>query len=66
MSLQKKLLREGNKTDYPKRGDKVTIEYTGWLYDAGKADNQYRGDKYVQSHRLPLAWLTTITDSTAL
>lgn len=47
MSLQKKLVKEGNKTDYPKAGDTVTMEYTGWLYDAGASSNQYRGQQSV-------------------
>lgn len=45
--FNKKTVKEGNKTDYPKRDDEVTMEYTGWLYDPKKADNQYRGDKSV-------------------
>jgi len=48
-SLQKQLLQEGNKTDYPKKGDKVTMQYTGWLYDASKADKQYRGNQFDSS-----------------
>ena len=43
--LQKKMVKEGNKSDYPKHGDEVAMEYTGWLHDAGAADNQYRGNK---------------------
>ena len=43
--LQKKLIKEGNKSDYPKKGDTVSMEYTGWLYDANKPDN--RGNKSV-------------------
>lgn len=33
MGVTKHVLREGNKTDYPKPGDTVSIEYTGYLYD---------------------------------
>jgi FK506-binding protein 1 len=47
MSLQKQLIKEGNKTDYPKTDDTVTIEYTGWLYDPSAANN--RGTKSVSS-----------------
>lgn len=43
--LDKKLVKEGNQSDYPKPGDTVTMEYTGWLHDPSKADNQYRGNK---------------------
>jgi FKBP-type peptidyl-prolyl cis-trans isomerase len=47
--LDKKLLSAGNNKDYPKVGDEVAIEYTGWLYDSSKADENYKGDKYVIS-----------------
>jgi len=43
MGVTRKLLKEGNGTDKPKKGDVVTIEYTGNLYDESKADNDYRG-----------------------
>ena len=42
-TLQKQLIKHGNGVDKPKKGDEVTIQYTGWLYDASKAANQYRG-----------------------
>lgn len=45
--LDRKLISPGNNTDYPRKGDKVTIEYTGWLYDSSRANNEYKGDKYV-------------------
>ena len=45
--LDKKLLSNGNGKDYPKVGDEVTIEYTGWLHDPSKADQDYKGNKYV-------------------
>lgn len=45
--LDKKLLSGGNGKDYPKVGDEVTIEYTGWLYDSSKADADYKGTQYV-------------------
>jgi len=47
--LDKKTLREGNEKDYPQKGDEVAMNYTGWLYDAGAADNQYRGNKFDSS-----------------
>lgn len=49
--LDKKTIREGNKSNYPKAGDTVIMEYTGWLYDANKADNQYRGNKSVKGSK---------------
>jgi len=63
--LQKRLIKDGNKADYPKPGDEVTIEYTGWLYDAGAASNQYRGSKYGRSRLLPARLPTTRLPSSA-
>ena len=45
MGVTRKLLKAGNGTDKPKKGDEVTIEYTGNLYDEKRADNDYRGEK---------------------
>ena len=45
MGVEKKVLKEGNGTDKPQKGDEVTIEYTGNLYDEAQADNDYRGDQ---------------------
>ena len=45
MPLHKETIQEGNKTDYPKKGDNVSIEYTGWLYDANASSNHFRGNK---------------------
>lgn len=47
--LEKKVLSPGNNTDYPKVGDEVTIEYTGWLYDASKASQDFKGNKFDSS-----------------
>jgi len=44
MGVEKTLLKNGNGTDQPKKGDTVTMEYTGWLYDPSKPDNK-GGDK---------------------
>ncbi|KAG7007852.1 hypothetical protein G7Y79_00008g024900 [Physcia stellaris] len=49
MGVEKKVLKEGNGTDKPQKGDEVTIEYTGNLYDEAKADNDYRGDQFDSS-----------------
>jgi len=46
MGVSKTVLREG-KGDFPKVGDKVTIEYTGYLKDTTKADN--KGTKFDSS-----------------
>jgi FK506-binding protein 1 len=38
--LDKKLVKEGNGKDYPKRGDQVAMNYTGWLFDANADQNR--------------------------
>ena len=45
MGVSKDVLQNGNGKDYPSKGDEVTIEYTGNLYDESKADNHYRGQQ---------------------
>ncbi|KIW81171.1 hypothetical protein Z517_04195 [Fonsecaea pedrosoi CBS 271.37] len=47
--FNKKLLSEGNRTDFPKKGDEVIIEYTGWLYDASKPEKEYKGNEFDSS-----------------
>lgn len=47
--LDKKLLSAGNNKDYPKVGDEVLIEYTGWLYDSSKVDQDFKGNKFDSS-----------------
>ena len=49
MGVEKKLLTEGNGKDYPSKGDEVTIEYTGNLYDEAEASNDYRGNQFDSS-----------------
>jgi FKBP-type peptidyl-prolyl cis-trans isomerase len=46
-TLQKQLIKSGNGVHKPQTGDEVTIQYTGWLYDASQAANQYRGTESV-------------------
>ncbi|KAK0511623.1 hypothetical protein JMJ35_006196 [Cladonia borealis] len=50
MGVTKEVIKQGNGQDYPSKGDKVTIEYTGNLYDgaAGK-DNHHRGKQFDSS-----------------
>lgn len=48
MGVTKKVVTKGNGTDIPKKGDEVTIEYTGNLYDESKGEKaDYRGAQYV-------------------
>ena len=50
MGVTKTVLGSGNGKDYPKKGDTVTIEYTGNLHDTKvSADNHHRGTQYVDS-----------------
>jgi peptidylprolyl isomerase/FK506-binding protein 1 len=36
----KTVLKEGNGSDKPKTGDKVAIDYTGWLRDPSNSDHE--------------------------
>ncbi|KAI9880580.1 MAG: hypothetical protein M1830_002279 [Pleopsidium flavum] len=47
MGVTRKVLKQGNNIDKPKKGDEVTIEYTGCLYDKKQEHNEYRGTKYL-------------------
>jgi FKBP-type peptidyl-prolyl cis-trans isomerase len=38
--VQRTVIKDGNGKDQPKQGDKVTMEYTGWLYESGKPENK--------------------------
>ncbi|KAL8677687.1 MAG: hypothetical protein Q9186_005900 [Xanthomendoza sp. 1 TL-2023] len=49
MGVTRKVLKEGNGTDKPKKGDEVTIEYTGNLYDEKEEDNDCRGKQFDSS-----------------
>jgi FK506-binding protein 1 len=40
MGIEKTILTEGNGVDYPKKGDVVSMEYTGWLYAPDKPDTK--------------------------
>ncbi|KAF4451807.1 peptidylprolyl isomerase [Fusarium austroafricanum] len=46
MGVEKTIISEGN-GPVPKVGDKVTIDYTGWIKDATKPDN--KGDQFDSS-----------------
>ncbi|MCJ1366058.1 hypothetical protein MMC16_005183 [Acarospora aff. strigata] len=45
MGVTRTVLRNGNGVDRPQKGDEVTIEYTGCLYDEKEENNQFRGTK---------------------
>lgn len=40
MRLEKRLSRAGDGRTFPTAGDDVELEYTGWIYDASKADKK--------------------------
>lgn len=63
--INKKLIKAGNGKDYPRAGDEVIIEYTGWLHDPAAAANNNKGTKSVPSdsiahQNLPIPLLTPL------
>lgn len=46
MGVQRKIITRGSGAS-PASGDKVAIHYTGWLYDAKKANKGFQGKQYV-------------------
>jgi len=40
MGVEKTIIKEGNGSDYPKPGEQVAMEYTGWLFDDSKSDKK--------------------------
>ncbi|KAF2731657.1 peptidyl-prolyl cis-trans isomerase [Polyplosphaeria fusca] len=40
MGVTKNIISAGNGTLFPKNGDEVSMEYTGWLFDSSAADNK--------------------------
>ncbi|KEF59744.1 peptidylprolyl isomerase [Exophiala aquamarina CBS 119918] len=47
--ISKKLIKSGNGQDYPRAGDEVTIEYTGWLHDPSASANNNKGKQFDSS-----------------
>ena len=45
--FSKNTIKQGDGQSYPKKGDTVTMEYTGWLYDDNADQN--RGKKFDSS-----------------
>ena len=43
MGVEKTIIKPGNGVDRPKKGDEVSMEYTGYLYDPSKPDNDFKG-----------------------
>ena len=63
--FSKELVKEGNGVDKPKKGDEVTMQYTGWLYDVNAS--QKRGKQYIppSSHAIKVYTDVAVIDSTA-
>ncbi|KAI9748710.1 MAG: hypothetical protein M1835_001731 [Candelina submexicana] len=49
MGISSQVIKNGNGTDYPKRGDTITIEYTGYLYEPSAEANDYKGKVFDSS-----------------
>lgn len=47
MGVTKETLKSGNGQDIPKKGDTVSIHYTGCLYDESKPNQHYMGKQSV-------------------
>jgi len=47
MALEKKLIKPGNGVDRPRKGDTVTMEYTGWIYNPNVPE--FKGNKFDSS-----------------
>ncbi|KAI5221484.1 hypothetical protein E4T46_05161 [Aureobasidium subglaciale] len=47
MSVEKQTIKQGDGATYPKKGDNVTMEYTGWLGEG--ADNKTKGKQFDSS-----------------
>ncbi|KAF2403384.1 peptidyl-prolyl cis-trans isomerase [Trichodelitschia bisporula] len=46
MGVEKITISPGNGVDFPKQGDNVTMEYTGYLYDPAAAANDFKGKQF--------------------
>jgi len=49
MAVSKEVLKEGNGTDFPKKNQTVSMQYTGWLFDANATDNDLKGTQFDSS-----------------
>jgi hypothetical protein len=59
--VTKTILRPGNGRDSPHTGDTVVIDYTGYLYDETRGENEYfMGTQCVPANSKRLAHLPSI------
>jgi len=47
MGFNRKIINEGNKTDLPKKGTTVRVEYIDYLFDESEGANHYQGAQHV-------------------
>jgi FK506-binding protein 1 len=45
MGVERTTLAAGNGTDSPKAGDKIAMQYTGWLYESNNGDSDFKGEQ---------------------
>ena len=64
MGVTRKVIKEGTSSEMPKKGDEVTVEYTGYLYDSNVGpEKDFRGKQYVH---YTLHQLVTILEEISL
>ncbi|KAL2053123.1 hypothetical protein ABVK25_006447 [Lepraria finkii] len=50
MGVTRKVIKEGTSSEMPKKGDEVTVEYTGYLYDSNVGqEKDFRGKQFDSS-----------------
>ncbi|KAJ5328483.1 Peptidyl-prolyl cis-trans isomerase FKBP-type [Penicillium brevicompactum] len=49
MGVERKIVTRGTGSGSPAAGDKVSIHYTGWLYDAKKSNKGFQGKQFDSS-----------------
>ena len=47
IGVTRKIFKNSNSVDKPKKGDEVIIKYIGYLYDKSNVNNNYRGKEWV-------------------
>jgi hypothetical protein len=62
MGVTKKVLKQGDGVTRPQQGDEVIMEYTGYLYEASQAANDYKGNKCGSQSQLPADPFSDLSD----